>query len=95
LSRLYLALFGILFLFACCLALLHARASIRGRSWAPTRQTVFSLLPVVLLCTADGFAFSLSANLVHPRYTLFAQAAGLLLVYRGALIWVFGVRQSG
>jgi uncharacterized protein YfiM (DUF2279 family) len=95
LSRLYLALSGILFLFACCLALLHARASIRGRSWRPTRQTAFSLVPVVLLCTANAFAFSLSADLVHPRYTLFAQAAGLLLVYRGALIWVFGARPSG
>lgn len=94
LSRLYLAVSGILFAFACCLALLHARASFRGKSWKPTRQTVFSLVPVVLLCTANAFAFSLSADLVHPRYTLFAQAVGLLLVYRGALAWLFGARPS-
>ena len=95
LSGLYLVLSGILFLFACCLALLHARASLRGRSWRPTRQTAFSLAPVVLLCTANAFAFSLIADLVHPRYTIFAHTAGSLLVYRGALAWVFRAQPSG
>jgi hypothetical protein len=95
LSGLYLVLSGILFLFSCCLALLHARASLRDRSWKPTCQMVFSLAPVVLLCVANAFAFSLSADLVHPRYTIFAHTAGLLLVYRGALAWVLGARPSG
>jgi hypothetical protein len=85
---------GILFVFACCLALLHARESLRGRPWKPSRETAFSLAPVVLLCTANAFAFSLSADLVHPRYTLFAHTAGMLLVYRGALAWVVDARPS-
>ncbi|NRA00969.1 MAG: hypothetical protein HRU00_00060 [Myxococcales bacterium] len=91
-SRLYLLVSGILFLFASCLALLHARASFRAGSWRPTPQTLFSLLPVVVLSTANAFAFSLSADLVHPRYTLFAHTAALLLVYRGALAWVASAR---
>ena len=87
-SRLYVAVSGSLFLFACFLALLHARRSFRAGVWKPGPQTVFSLVPVVLLCTANAFAFSLSADLVHVRYTLFAHSAGVLLVYRGALAWV-------
>ncbi len=88
-SLVYLALSSFLFLFGCFLALLHARASFRAGSWKPTRQTALSLVPVIMLCAVNALAFSTSANLVHPRYTLFAHTAGSLLVYRAALAWVF------
>ena len=85
-SRLYLGSSIALLLCATLLALDRAlRLHRSGGSWIPSRW-LHDWMPVVALVLANAFAFALIADLIVVRFVIFAHAALLAVVYRGALL---------
>jgi hypothetical protein len=82
-TRVHLGLSGLSFVACSVLALVRVR---RG---APRVERALRLawIPVGTFVLVNALVFALSSGLVHPRYAVFAHAALLALLYRGALGW--------
>lgn len=78
--------------FLTCLAVALARLfkHVRTHEKAIRVETRIAAVPVSLFCLINALAFSLTADLVHIRYVIFAHVAGLLLVYLAALLELRG-----
>lgn len=90
-SGVYVLWAGISFVFALGIAVCAGIERVRrGSPRLPTRAVV-ALAPAASLALFNAGAFSLSADLVHPRYVIFAHAIGLFAVYAVALQWAITV----
>jgi hypothetical protein len=93
LSRMHLATSALLLAVAigASLALLRRAAGGRFEGWQGQAE---SWLPVVAFCSFNALAFSLTADLVHIRYTVFAHTVFLALALRGLAQWALAAEPS-
>lgn len=89
LTRAYLALSGLSLIVCSVLALAQVRRS-RAAGGRIERARWLAWVPIGVFVLVNALAFALTTGLVHPRYAVFAHAALLALVYRGALGWASG-----
>lgn len=92
-TRTYLALSGLSLLVCSVLALSHARRA-RAEGGRIERARRLAWVPIGVFVLVNALAFALTTGLVHPRYAVFAHAALLALVYRGALGWASGGQRT-
>jgi hypothetical protein len=87
LSRAHLAVSALLLVTGSVAWIRETRAR-RGAASSPERRAAsLAWLPTAAFCLTNALAFSLSANLVHIRYTIFAHVVFLAFVYSALVGW--------
>ncbi|MCZ6727840.1 MAG: hypothetical protein O7A98_10885, partial [Acidobacteria bacterium] len=92
LSLAYLASAAILLLAAIFASILVALRKCPKEESLSRQTTLEQWLPVASFCLFNALAFSLTADLVHIRYTLFAHTVFLALALRGLAEWAIAAR---